>query len=360
MSGTWGNAIKFTIFGESHGAAIGGVLDGIPAGFEIDFNKIDVEMKRRNHRSFFSTPRDEKDEYEILSGVFGGVATGSPIAFIIRNRDQKSGDYLNLNETPRPGHADYPAAVKFSGFNDYRGGGHFSGRITAPLTFAGSVARQMLEKDGIVISSHIYSIGSVKDESILERPLCDDDIKRLHSMEIPVLNEEVGEKMADEIKRCKEDCDSIGGIIECAIYGLPAGIGSPFFESVESEIAKMMFSIPAVKGIEFGKGFGITEMCGSSANDNYEVKNGKVCALTNNNGGILGGITNGMPVVFKIAVKPTPSVFKTQKTVNLKTMENTEITLKGRHDSCIVPRAVAVAEAASALVVADLCTRFKR
>lgn len=358
MSGTWGNAIKFTIFGESHGVAIGGVLDGIPAGTKIDFDKIDVEMKRRNHRSFFSTARDEKDEYEVLSGVLGNVAAGSPIAFIIRNKDQKSSDYLNLNVTPRPGHADYPAAVKFSGYNDYRGGGHFSGRITAPLTFAGSVARQILEKKGVFIASHISSIGTVQDCGFLDFPLKSDSIKKLHDMEIPVIDAKAGEKMAEKIKRHKEDCNSVGGVIECAVCGVPAGIGSPFFESVESALAAMMFSIPAVKGIEFGKGFEITHMSGFEANDNYVVKDGKVEALSNNNGGVLGGITNGMPIIFRVAIKPTPSVFKTQKTVNLETMENTEITLKGRHDSCIVPRAVAVVEAAAALVIADLDMRF--
>lgn len=354
MSGTWGNKIRFSIFGESHGAAIGGILDGICAGTEIDFPKIDFEMQRRNHRSFFSTARNEKDSYEILSGIKDGRATGSPIAFIIRNEDKRSSDYVNLNTTPRPGHADYPAAVKFGGFNDYRGGGHFSGRITAPLTFAGSVARQILERRGIKIVSHIYSIGSVVSKSILDCPLTPEDIDRLHNMEIPALCDETAEKMKEEIEKYKSDLNSIGGVVECAVYGVEAGIGAPFFNSVESDMAAMMFSIPAVKGIEFGRGFAITSMSGFNANDNYEIKDGRVTAETNNNGGVLGGITNGMPIVFKIAVKPTPSVYKTQRTVNLETMENTEITIKGRHDSCIVPRAAVVAEAASALVIANL------
>ena len=354
MSATWGKKIKFTIFGESHGVAIGGVLDGIKAGTKIDFHKIDVEMKRRNHRAFYSTARDEKDEYEILSGVKDGVATGSPIGFMIRNKDQHSGDYVNLNETPRPGHADYPASVKYHGFNDYRGGGHFSGRITAPLTFAGSVARQILEDEGIKIVSHIYSIGEVKSKSVLENPLSTEDVEKLHSMEFPVLCEDAAKAMEDEIQKHKEDCDSVGGVVECAVYGIKAGIGSPFFDSVESNLAHMMFSIPAVKGIEFGKGFDIVAMGGFEANDNYFVEDGKVITSTNNNGGILGGITNGMPIVFRVAIKPTPSVFKTQNTVNLTDMTNSEITLKGRHDACIVPRAVAVVEAATALCLADL------
>ena len=354
MSATWGKNIKFTIFGESHGTAIGGVLDGIKAGTKIDFDKIDVEMKRRNHRAFYSTQRDEKDACEILSGVKDGIATGSPIGFMIRNNDQHSGDYVNLNETPRPGHADYPAAVKHGGFNDYRGGGHFSGRITAPLTFAGSVARQILENKGIKIVSHIYSIGNVKSDSILENPLTNEDIENLHSMEFPVLSEETAKAMEQEIANYKNDCNSVGGVVECAVYGIKAGIGSPFFDSVESNIAHLMFSIPAVKGVEFGKGFDIATMGGFEANDNYRIEDGKVIATTNNNGGILGGITNGMPIVFRVAIKPTPSVFKTQNTVNLTDMTNSEITLKGRHDACIVPRAAAVIEAATALCLADL------
>jgi len=354
MSATWGKKIQFSIFGESHGVAIGGILDGIEPGTKIDFDKIDFEMKRRNHRAFYSTNRDEKDKYEILSGVKDGVAVGSPIAFIIRNKDQHSSDYVNLNETPRPGHADYPASIKYSGFNDYRGGGHFSGRITAPLTFAGSIARQILEKQGVKIVSHIYSIGNVKSKSILETELSDDDINKLHSMEFPVLSDTVSKSMEEEIMKHKTDCDSVGGIIECAVYGMRAGVGSPFFCSVESEMSRMMFSIPAVKGIEFGRGFDISSMSGFDANDNYEIKDGKVSAMSNNNGGILGGITNGMPIVFRVAIKPTPSIFKTQKTVNLKTMSNDEITLKGRHDACIVPRALAVVESGTALCLLDL------
>lgn len=354
MSATWGRKIKFSIFGESHGVAIGGVLDGIKPGTKIDFDKIDFEMKRRNHRAFYSTARDEKDAYEILSGVKDGVATGSPIGFMIRNKDQHSSDYVNLNETPRPGHADYPASVKYEGFNDYRGGGHFSGRITAPLTFAGSVARQILEKQGVKIVSHIYSIGEVKSKSILENPLSNEDIERLHSMEFPVLSEDVSKAMEEEIRRHKEDCNSVGGVVECAVYGMKPGVGSPFFDSVESNIAHMMFSIPAVKGVEFGRGFDIATLGGFEANDNYRIEEGKVVTQTNNNGGILGGITNGMPIVFRVAIKPTPSIFKSQNTVNLTDMTNSEITLKGRHDACIVPRAAAVVEAGTALCLLDL------
>lgn len=354
MSAVWGNKIQFSIFGESHGRAIGGVLSGIKAGTKIDFEKIDAELRRRNHRAFYSTERNEKDEYEILSGVRDGVATGAPIGFVIYNKDSHSDDYVNLNETPRPGHADYCAAIKHNGFNDYRGGGHFSGRITAPLTVAGSVARQILEKRGIRIVSHIQSIGSVKGESILDKPLTLEQISELHSMPFPVIGEENAKAMEEEIRKYKNDLDSIGGVIECAVYGIDAGIGSPFFDSVESTISHMMFSIPAVKGIEFGRGFDITSMSGFEANDSYAIDNGKVVTLTNNNGGITGGITNGAPIVFRVAIKPTPSVFKTQKTVNLTTMTDEEINLKGRHDACIVPRACAVVEAGVALCIADL------
>lgn len=354
MSGVWGNKIKFSIFGESHGAAIGGILGGIKAGTKIDFDKIDIEMKRRNHRAFYSTARDEKDEYEVLSGIKDSVAEGSPIAFIIRNKDQHSGDYLNLNELPRPGHADYSASVKYRNFNDYHGGGHFSGRITAPLTFAGAVARQILEEKGIKIVSHIYSIGDVKGKSILENPLNDAQIEKLHSMPFAVIDDELYEKMQAVIMKCREELNSVGGIAECAVYGVKPGIGEPFFNSVESELSQLLFSIPAVKGVEFGRGFDITHMYGFDANDNYEYKDGKVITTTNNNGGILGGITNGMPIVFKTAVKPTPSIFQTQNTVNLTEKSNDTITLKGRHDVCIVPRAAAVIEAAAALAVLDL------
>lgn len=354
MSGVWGNKIKFSIFGESHGVAIGGVLGGIKAGTEIDFDKIDFEMKRRNHRAFYSTARNEKDEYEILSGIKDNTTEGSPIAFIIRNKDQHSGDYVNLNETPRPGHADYPAYVKYGGFNDYRGGGHFSGRITAPLTFAGAVARQILEEKGIKIVSHIYSVGKIKSQSLLDVDLSVNDIEKLHNMPFATLNDEIYAKMEEEIKKCREDLNSVGGIVECAVYGVKPGIGEPFFNSLESEIAQLLFSVPAVKGVEFGKGFGITEMYGYDANDAYRTDGKKVYAKSNNNGGILGGISNGMPIIFKTAVKPTPSIFKTQDTVNLSSNTNDTITLKGRHDVCIVPRAAAVIEAVAALAILDL------
>ena len=354
MSEVWGKNIQFSIFGESHGVAIGGVLSSVKAGKKLDFDRIDTEMKRRNHRAFYSTNRDEKDAYEILSGVNDGVTNGFPIAFSIRNSEHNSKDYPNLNKVPRPGHADYPACIKHNGFNDYRGGGHFSGRITAPLTFAGAVAKQYLEDMGIKISSHILTIGNVCSPSHLPMEYDDTLSKKLYSDVFPVIDDNIKENMFSVISNAKEDGDSVGGIIECAVYNLPSGIGSPFFGSVESRLSELLYSIPAVKGVEFGTGFEITKLRGSEANDAYSIKDNRVVTLTNNNGGILGGITNGMPVVFRVAVKPTPSIFKSQQSVNLETKTNEEIILKGRHDACIVPRAVSVVEACAALGFLDM------
>ncbi len=354
MSGVWGNNIHFSIFGESHGVAIGGVLSSLKAGKKLDFEKIDFEMKRRNHRAFYSTNRDEKDEYEILSGVTDGVTNGSPLAFSIRNKEHNSKDYPDLNKIPRPGHADYSACVKHGGFNDYRGGGHFSGRITAPLCLAGAIAKQYLDDLDIHISSHIMSIGSVFSKTHLPMEYNRELSKKLYNDAFPLIDDSIRDAMFNEIASAKEDGDSVGGIIECAVYNLPAGLGNPFFDSVESRLSQILYSIPAVKGVEFGEGFSISSLRGSSANDQYTLDNGKVRTLTNNNGGVLGGITNGMPVVFRVAIKPTPSIFKLQQSINLETMQEERLSLKGRHDACIVPRAVAVIEAASALAFYDM------
>ncbi|MBE7031136.1 MAG: chorismate synthase [Ruminococcaceae bacterium] len=354
MGAVWGNNIQFTIFGESHGTAIGGVLSNLPAGFDIDFAKVDYELSRRNHRAFYSTSRAEPDKYEILSGVMDGRVTGAPLAFEIRNCDTRSGDYARLDVIPRPGHSDYPASVRYGGANDYRGGGHFSGRITAPLVFAGAIARQYLATRGINLCAHIASIGNVQGKRFDEMGPDRETTERLHGMMFPVLDESYVDAMRGEIEACRAEGDSVGGVIECAITGLDAGIGEPFFGSVESELARMLFSIPAVKGVEFGAGFDIAHMKGSQANDPYRMENGKVTAVTNRNGGILGGITNGAAVIFRMAVKPTPSIFKAQQTVDLHKKENAVLELKGRHDACIVPRAVPVAEAAAALVLFDM------
>ena len=352
---TFGENIKFSIFGESHGVGIGGVLDGIGAGKKIDFEKLDFMLQRRNHRASYSTQRSEPDKYEILSGIKDGVTTGSPIGFIIKNQDTKSQHYNNLESIMRPSHSDYPAYIKFNGFNDVRGGGHFSGRITAPLVIAGSLAQNVLDEKGIRIYSHIMKIGKVSGKSVVNSCLSDDEIKKLQSSMFPVLDENLKNSFMEEIEAARGDCDSLGGVIEIVIDGVEAGYGEPFFSSVESRLASMMFSIPAVKGVEFGLGFGITDKTGFEANDFYYYdENKNVKTKTNNNGGLLGGLTNGMPIVLRVAIKPTASIFKEQDTINVTTKENVKFALKGRHDVCITPRAAVVCEAASALVMLDV------
>ncbi|MBQ7075530.1 MAG: chorismate synthase [Clostridia bacterium] len=348
MGAVFGKNIQFTIFGESHGPAIGGVISSVPHGVKLDFPYIDMFLKRRNHKALYTTKRQEADNYEILSGVKDGVTTGAPLAFIIRNGDTRGKDYSELENLVRPGHSDYPAFIKYNGFNDVSGGGHFSGRLTAPLTFAGSVARQILRDKGIEIYSYVVSVGNTKC------PTDTDDVKEMQKADFPVADETYKEKFMEVIESAAKEGDSVGGVIKCVIKNVPAGVGEPFFHSVESEIAKMMFSIPAVKGVEFGKGFEITRMSGSEANDCYEVKDGEIKTVTNNNGGVTGGITNGSDVVFSVAIKPTPSIFKPQQTVNVDTKTNEVLQLKGRHDSCIVPRATVAVESGAALVVLDL------
>lgn len=345
----FGNNIKFSIFGESHSHSIGGVLDGVKAGIEINREKIDYLMQRRNHRASYSTQRAESDNYEFLCGVKNNITTGAPIAFEIKNNDVKSSSYSNLENVMRPSHADFGAYIKHNGFNDFSGGGHFSGRITAPLTVAGALLKCELEKQGVFVYSHILSIGNVCDKSFL-------DMEKISDLGFfPVTSEDTKDQMLKEVENAKNDGDSIGGVVEVAVCGLNPGIGNPFFASVESEISKMMFSIPAVKGIEFGKGFEISKMRGSEANDGYKYdENKNVCVTSNNNGGILGGLTNGAPIIFRLALKPTPSIFKAQNTIDVKTKENVVLDIKGRHDSCIVPRAAAAIEAATSMVIYDI------
>lgn len=350
MSNVWGNQIKLSIFGESHGPGIGIVIDGLPAGFELKIQEIERQMKRRAPgNNPFSTPRKEQDRVEILSGVFHGKTTGAPLCGMIRNEDTRSHDYTR--EYPRPGSADLTAMMKFNGFQDYRGGGHFSGRLTAPLTFAGSVARQILEAMGVVIAAHIKQIGEIEDSTFSEFTF--DAFSALSHSDFPVLNPSVRDEMKTAIENAKEEKDSVGGILECAAIGLPGGIGSPFFESMESRISSMMFSIPAVKGIEFGSGFALASMRGSQANDEIYWENGTFATKTNHNGGINGGITNGMPLVFRVVVKPTASIGKPQTTVNLSTFESEEFVIQGRHDPSIVPRSAVVIESALALCLLD-------
>lgn len=354
MSGIWGNRIKISIFGESHGEAVGAVVDGLPFGAELDLEAIRFQMKRRAPgRSSLASSRDEEDEFHILSGFCNNCTTGTPLAFIIKNKDKRPGDYEYLKDIPRPGHADYTGKVKYGGFNDYRGGGHFSGRLTAPIVFIGSICRQILEDKGIYIGSHIKSIGKIQDDSFDFKDIDEDLLKRLNNEDLPVIDREKAELMEREILSAKADGDSVGGIIECAIIGLYAGIGEPYFESVESRLSHILFSIPGIKGVEFGAGFDIARMRGSEANDEFCQESGKVRTKTNNSGGIQGGITNGMPVIFRTAIKPTSSISQPQRSINLYDMEEVELKITGRHDPCIVPRGIPVVEAAAAIAILD-------
>lgn len=355
MSATWGHHFSLTIFGESHGPAIGVVVNGIPAGTVIDRERIRFELGRRQPASAMSTARKEPDEPEILSGVRDGRASGAPLMALFRNSDTRSGDYENLRHLMRPGHADFAAHIKHHGFNDRRGGGHFSGRLTAALVFGGAIAKLLLEEEGIKVFAHAAEIGGIADTPF--DPVAPALPEGFYQSALPVIDKKAAEKMLDAVKKAAKEEDSLGGIIECAATGLPAGVGEPFFESMESALSGMLFSVPAVKGIEFGAGFAISRMKGSGANDALRIRDGAVVTRTNNNGGINGGITNGMPLLLRCAIKPTPSVAVLQDTVDIDKMENARISVLGRHDACIVPRAVPVIEAAVASVVYDMLRR---
>lgn len=346
MGSSYGEKIKLTIFGQSHSAGIGMTLEGIPAGETIDMGELSDFLKRRAPgRNEYSTPRAEADEPEFLSGIVDGRTCGAPISAIIRNTNTRSSDYSELKRIPRPGHADYTAQIKYEGAQDYAGGGHFSGRLTAPLCIAGGICKQLLEKKGIEIMARIAAIGSVHDNGELTCSVAD--------KEFPVVDDAQGRLMIDRIMEARDRGDSVGGIIECCILGMPAGIGDPMFDGMENRISKVIFGIPAVKGIEFGAGFGVSDMFGSENNDSFYVDDNKIKTRTNNAGGILGGITNGMPVTFRVAIKPTPSIALEQDSVDLEKMENVKLSVKGRHDPCIVPRAVACVEAAAAIAIYD-------
>ncbi len=348
-----GNKISVSVFGQSHSESIGAVIDGIPAGIEIDYDRINAFMARRAPgQSKFSTPRKEADKPEVLSGIVNSKTCGAPISIKIDNTNTRSQDYDNLKLLPRPSHSDYSAYVKFGGNNDIAGGGQFSGRLTAPLCYAGAVCSQILESKGITIKTHIFSIKDVKDEAFDLENLYDDELE--FDPLFPVISRFKGERMKTVIQLAREAGDSVGGVVECAVLGMPAGIGEPMFDGIENVISKNIFGIPAIKGIEFGSGFSGTEKYGSENNDNFSVKDGKVVTVTNNHGGILGGITSGMPIVFRTAVKPTPSISIPQTSVNLKTMKEEELVIHGRHDPCIVPRAAAAIEAVTAITVLDL------
>lgn len=351
MKNTFGQHLTVTLFGESHGPAIGAVLDGLCPGLPIDEENIQRMLRLRQPGGTISTARKEADQVEILSGAVKGFATGTPLTVLIRNQDTKSGDYAQMQALMRPGHADYPAQCKYHGYQDTRGGGHFSGRITAALVAAGAICHSALKARGIRIGTHISRCAGIPD-----RPFGDlnRDIESLSERLFPVLEDAAGEKMQEAILAAKNRGDSVGGVLETAVTGLPAGVGEPWFDTVESQLAHILFSVPAVKGVEFGTGFALADMQGSTANDALRYEGGKVVAKTNHAGGIGGGITSGMPLIFRCAVKPTPSIAKSQQTVDILNRQNADLEIKGRHDPAIVHRARIVIDAVTAIALYDM------
>lgn len=350
MSSSFGSSLKITIFGQSHAPAIGVCIEGFPAGFRPDFDALDAFLARRAPgQGAYATARREADRPEFLSGLAEGQTCGAPLTAVIRNTDTRSGDYAGLKDVPRPGHADYPAQVKWGGAQDAAGGGHFSGRLTAPLCIAGGLCLQYLQARGIAAGAHIERIGGVSDRRF-------DPVQPelpVPAGVLPVLSAPAGERMLAEIAAAKAEGDSVGGCIECAVTGLPTGLGSPMFDGMENRLARILFGIPAVKGLEFGNGFACAGLRGSENNDPYSMDGGAVRTRTNNAGGILGGLTTGMPLVFRAAIKPTPSIARPQESVSLSRRENTTLEIHGRHDPCIVPRAVPCVEAAAAVAILD-------
>ena len=351
MKNTFGNSVSVTIFGESHGSEVGVILDGIAPGITVDTDFIASQMDKRRAKGELSTKRIEADEVIISSGVFNGRTTGTPVCLTIKNNNTQSKDYSETRNLARPGHADYTANCKYHGFEDFRGGGHFSGRVTAPLVAAGAIAISALREKGIYIGTHIKKCAGISDRDFADIIT---DIKTLENTDFAVFDETSKEKIIDAIKTASNDGDSVGGILETAVVGLPAGLGEPWFDSFESVLSHILFSIPGIKGVQFGKGFEMADMMGSEANDQFEIKDGEIVTKTNNNGGINGGITNGMPVIFSCAVKPTPSIYKKQDTVDFINKENTEIEIKGRHDPAIIHRARVVIDSVVALAICDI------
>ena len=354
MKNTFGHSVAVTLFGESHGEAIGAVVDGLAPGIPVDEAFIAAQLDLRRPFGKISTPRQESDPFRIVSGCFNGKTCGTPLTILIPNGDTQSKDYSKTKDLARPGHADLTAQLKYHGYQDYRGGGHFSGRITAALVAAGAIALSALEKKGIRIRSHIRACAGIAD-----RPFAGDeqgllaDFEALRGARFPVLDGQAAEQMKARIVEAAEACDSVGGILETAVCGLPAGVGEPWFDTLESVLAHMLFAVPAVKGVEFGDGFALADMRGSTANDPYRVENGRYITTTNCNGGINGGISNGMPILFRCAFKPTPSIFREQDTVDFVKEENATLALEGRHDPVIVHRAAVVVDNVTALVLCD-------
>ncbi|MBP5743625.1 MAG: chorismate synthase [Oscillospiraceae bacterium] len=342
-----GAVLRLSVFGQSHAEAVGMTLEGIPAGLPVDLDALQSFLNRRAPgRSDWSTSRREEDSPEFLCGLKDGKTCGAPLTAIIRNRNTRGGDYEQFQNLPRPGHADYTAQLRYGGFQDFAGGGHFSGRLTAPLCIAGGILLQMLEAQGIRVKARIRAIAGIEDDAAFTESVAEKDF--------PAVSDTVGERMKAAILSVRSEGDSVGGVIECVVSGVPGGLGSPMFDGVENRIAQLAFAVPAVKGIEFGSGFQSAGMRGSENNDSYAIEDGHVVTCTNHAGGVLGGITTGMPVVFRVAVKPTPSIAAPQQTVNLDTMQPETLCITGRHDPCIVPRAVPVVEAVAAIAVADL------
>ena len=354
MSSEFGKILHISVFGQSHGRAVGVVVDGLPAGEEIDRAELQRFLdRRRPGGSPLSTPRKETDIPEFLSGLEGGRTCGAPLCAVIQNADQHSKDYGELADKPRPGHADFTAWAKWGGHADMRGGGHFSGRLTAPLCVAGGVAKQILARRGVFVGAHLAAVAGIPDQPFPLRPTAA-LFEEIAARPFPVLDEAAGERMRSAILEAKNGLDSVGGVIECAATGLPAGLGEPMFGGVENRLAAALFGIPAVKGVEFGEGFRAAGLRGSENNDPFTVEDGQIRAESNRAGGILGGITTGMPLVLRAAVKPTPSIGRPQKTVRLSTMEDTDLTIHGRHDPCVAHRAVPVVEAVAAAVLLDM------
>ena len=353
MKNTFGSSISVTLFGESHGEAIGAVLDGLPPAIKIDTDYIDKKLSERRPYGKLSTARVEKDNYRIVSGVFNGYTTGTPLTILIENENTVSKNYDQIKVCPRPSHADYTAECKYHGYQDYRGGGHFSGRITAALVAAGAILQSALKEKGISIGTHISALHGVSDRAFEDY---EKDLEILSAKAFPVLSPEAEERMKNEILLAKESGDSVGGILESVVLGVPAGVGEPWFDSMEGVISHILFSIGGIKGVEFGSGFSMSDMLGSEANDGFEMADGKIATVTNHNGGINGGITNGMPITLRCAVKPTPSIYKEQQSVNMEQLRPETLKIEGRHDPAIIHRVRSVVDAALAIAVSDMLT----
>lgn len=355
MKSTIGNLLQLTLFGESHGEAIGCVVDGLAPGVAIDTQFIAHQMELRKPKGSISTQRKEADEVRIVSGVFHGKTCGTPLCILIENTSQHSKDYEKTKDVARPSHADYTAQVKYGGYQDYRGGGHFSGRLTAPLVAVGAICLSLLKEKGILIGSHIASLHGIDDDAFSsDENTCKAQMEQLNEEYFAVLNPHQQALMQEAIEKARLDSDSVGGIIETMILGMPSGIGEPYFHSLESELSHLLFSVGAVKGVEFGLGFELAQKLGSEANDALYYQDGKVKTKTNHNGGINGGISNGMPIQIRTCIKPTPSIYQPQETINMATHENTTISIEGRHDPCIVHRARVVLDSVIAIGLVDL------